>query len=81
ITGSLTTLDESNLGLLDRLKPLKTKVMAGFGIQKAEQVRVLAPHCDAVVVGSAIVRAVTEAYNQGDRARNAARLIIEDLLK
>ncbi len=80
ITGSLTTLDETNLGLLDKLKPLETKVMAGFGIQKPEQVRVLAPHCDAVVVGSAIVRAVTEASGRGESVRDAAEAVIRGLL-
>lgn len=62
ITGNLTTLDETNLGLLKTLQPKPVKVMAGFGIQKPEQVATLAPYCNAVVVGSAIVRAVTKAY-------------------
>ena len=73
ITGAYTELDETNLSLLDTLKPKDAKVMAGFGIKSPEQVRLLAPHCDAVVVGSAIVRAVTEARKEGGSVREAAR--------
>jgi tryptophan synthase alpha chain len=34
-------------------------VLAGFGVRTREQVRALAPHCDGVIVGSAIVEAIT----------------------
>lgn len=81
ITGSYTTIDESNLGILDSLKPLKSKVMAGFGIKSPEQVRLLAPHCDAVVVGSAIVRAVTEANENSLSPGQAAEMTIKRLLQ
>jgi tryptophan synthase alpha chain len=30
-------------------------VVAGFGVRTAEQVRALAPHCDGVIVASALV--------------------------
>jgi len=33
-------------------------VCAGFGIRSAEQVRALAPHCDGVVVGTALLEAI-----------------------
>ncbi|MBF9014705.1 MULTISPECIES: tryptophan synthase subunit alpha [unclassified Oceanispirochaeta] len=81
ITGSYTNIDETNLGLLDSLKLLKSKVMAGFGIKSPEQVRLLAPHCDAVVVGSAIVSAVTEAKKNNMPPKDAAKSIIEKLLE
>lgn len=80
ITGSYTTLDETNLGLLDRLKPLKSKVMAGFGIKSPEQVRQLAPHCDAVIVGSAIVQAVSGAKGDLLLIKEAAKSMILELL-
>ena len=73
ITGAYTELDETNLSLLDKLAPTDTKVMAGFGIKSPEQVRTLAPHCDAVVVGSDIVRAVAEAREAGNSVRSAAQ--------
>lgn len=81
ITGSYTELDDSNLGLLDLLKPLQSKVMAGFGIKSPEQVRLLAPHCDGVVVGSAIVKEVSEAVKNGKSPGDAAEKIIKELLK
>ena len=37
-----------------------TPVMAGFGIRTAAQVAALAPHCDGVVVGSALVRTLLD---------------------
>ncbi len=80
ITGSETRLDETNLSLLDKLAPTKTKVMAGFGIKSPEQVKTLMPHCDAVVVGSAIVRAVTKARESGKSVRQAARDTVKMLL-
>ena len=55
-------------------------VMAGFGIKSSEQVRTLAPHCDAVVVGSAIVRAVAKADEAGKSVRTAASDTVSMLL-
>ena len=41
---------------LDRVRSAaKTPVLAGFGVRSAEQVRSLVPHCDGVIVGSALV--------------------------
>jgi tryptophan synthase alpha chain len=60
ITGSLTELGPENLDTLDKLKAGNVKIMAGFGIQQRYQVESIAPHCDAVIVGSQIVRAVND---------------------
>jgi tryptophan synthase alpha chain len=41
---------------LDRVRAVsRAPVLAGFGVRSAEQVRALAPHCDGVIVGSALV--------------------------
>jgi tryptophan synthase alpha chain len=41
---------------LDRVRAAsRAPVLAGFGVRAAEQVRALAPHCDGVIVGSALV--------------------------
>lgn len=41
---------------LDRVRAAsRPPVLAGFGVRTAEQVRSLAPHCDGVIVGSALV--------------------------
>jgi tryptophan synthase alpha chain len=41
---------------LDRVRAVsRAPVLAGFGVRSAEQVRALSPHCDGVIVGSALV--------------------------
>jgi tryptophan synthase alpha chain len=41
---------------LDRVRSAsRPPVLAGFGVRTADQVRALAPHCDGVIVGSALV--------------------------
>ncbi len=41
---------------LDRVRTAsRPPVLAGFGVRTADQVRALAPHCDGVIVGSALV--------------------------
>ena len=42
--------------------PPTTPVLAGFGVRSADQVRSLVPHCDGVIVGSALV----EVLARGD---------------
>ena len=61
ITGSHTDIGEENLRFLDRLRPIGAKIIAGFGISSPEQVRFLAPHVHALVVGSAFVKTIIEA--------------------
>jgi len=51
ITGSSDVTD-----YLDRVRAAsRPPVLAGFGVRTAEQVTALAPHCDGVIVGSALV--------------------------
>jgi len=48
---------------LDRVRAAsRPPVLAGFGVRTADQVRALAPHCDGVIVGSALV----EVLSKGD---------------
>ncbi len=43
-------------GYLDRVRAVsRAPVLAGFGVRSADQVRSLVPHCDGVIVGSALV--------------------------
>lgn len=60
-TGSRTELGALNMGFLETLEASGTRIFAGFGIQDAQQVEALAPHCEAAVVGSAFVRTIAEA--------------------
>jgi tryptophan synthase alpha chain len=56
ITGGARELPAEVTDYLDRVRALTTlPVCAGFGVRRTEQVRMLAPHADGVVVGSALV--------------------------
>lgn len=45
---------------LDRVRAAsRPPVLAGFGVRSADQVKALAPHCDGVIVGSAMVEVVS----------------------
>ncbi len=81
ITGSKTTLDAKNIGLLEELKQSNVQVMAGFGIQNSTQVEELSTHCAAVVVGSAIVRSLTKAWESGESLEKAATTVVTQLLE
>jgi tryptophan synthase alpha chain len=64
ITGAKTEIGEDNIQFLGRIagaagrKP--PKILAGFGISSVEQVATLSPHVHASIVGSALVRVITE---------------------
>jgi tryptophan synthase alpha chain len=61
ITGTHTTIGPENTAFLDELGSRGARVLAGFGISTAEQVRAVTAHAHAAVVGSAFVRAVEDA--------------------
>jgi tryptophan synthase alpha chain len=70
VTGAREALDPALIARLREVRKVIRKPLAvGFGISRHEHYAMLAPLCDAVVVGSAIVRAVGE----GDPRRAAAR--------
>lgn len=70
VTGARESLDPALIPRLREVRRVIRKPLAvGFGISRHEHYAMLAPLCDAVVVGSAIVRAVGE----GDPRRAAAR--------
>jgi tryptophan synthase alpha chain len=66
VTGTRRELDPALLARLDEIRAQVTKPLAvGFGISKHEHYDALRGRCDAVVVGSAIVRAVNEGGAAG----------------
>ncbi len=66
VTGTRRELDPALLARLDEIRGKVTKPLAvGFGISKHEHYEALRGRCDAVVVGSAIVRAVAEGGAEG----------------
>lgn len=74
ITGSYTEIGEENLRFLERLAALDAGIIAGFGISTPDQVTLLAPHVDTVVVGSAFVKTVLDAVDRNATGQLAARL-------
>lgn len=77
VTGARRELDPT---LIERLRDLrrlvKHPVAVGFGVSTADHYRQLSPHCDAVVVGSAIVRAIA-AGDAAGAAERAGRVVGE----
>ena len=59
ITGVQEALSDAALPLIERMRAhTKLPLAVGFGISKPEHVAALAPHAEAVVVGTAIVRQI-----------------------
>jgi len=65
-TGGTAAAGAGMFDYLDRVRaaaPLP--VLAGFGVRSGRQVRDLAPHCDGVIVGSALVEAIGRGEDPG----------------
>lgn len=73
VTGARAQLEPD---LIERIRTLRSELRhplaVGFGVSTNEQYRMLAPHCDAVVVGSAIVRRIGESVREEAPARAAS---------
>lgn len=66
VTGTRSELDPSLLTRLDEVRTrLRKPIAVGFGISRHEHYELLRERCDAIVVGSAIVRAVAEGKSPG----------------
>ncbi|WP_234969048.1 tryptophan synthase subunit alpha [Alkalispirochaeta americana] len=63
ITGSETLIGPETIAFLQELGSSGAKVLAGFGVSTAEQVRAVTAQAHAAVVGSAFVRAVEESLH------------------
>ena len=70
VTGEQNTLSNSVAPLVELMRVITDLPLAvGFGISKPEQVRAVGSLADAVVVGSAIVRAVEQGISLEELAR------------
>jgi tryptophan synthase alpha chain len=70
VTGTRNDLDPALLTRLDEVRAtLRKPIAVGFGISRNAHYELLREHCDAIVVGSAIVRAVAENRSAGDVVR------------
>ncbi|HYO78915.1 MAG TPA: tryptophan synthase subunit alpha, partial [Thermoanaerobaculia bacterium] len=70
VTGTRSELDPALLTRLDEVRAqLKRPIAVGFGISRFEHFEMLRERCDAIVVGSAIVRAISKGESAGDVVR------------
>ncbi len=75
-TGSGSDLPKDVVDRLEMIRRLiATPLAVGFGVTRPEHVKRLAPHCDAVVVGSALVAAVEREKRTVDRLGALDRLV------
>ena len=73
VTGARSELDPGLLVRLDEVRSkLRNPIAVGFGISKREHYELLKDHCDAIVVGSAIVRAIADGDPAGAPERAAS---------
>lgn len=64
-------------GRIAELRKLTDLPLAvGFGISTPEQVRMVTAHADAAIVGSALVRRMSDAYASGDSPVEAAKSMV-----
>ncbi len=77
VTGAGTLRPSEVAEHLQTLRPAlgNLPIAVGFGVKTAEQVRALAPHADAVVVGSALVEAIRTGKDPADRCAHAAQFV------
>lgn len=77
VTGARGELWSGLTGFLDRVRHLSSLPLAvGFGISRSDQVAAVAPHAEAVVVGSALIDLV-EGLSPAERGPRAAAYLAE----
>ncbi len=80
ITGARDKLPEDLALKLDLAREVSpVPVAVGFGISKSEQVRFLAPHADAIVVGSALVKIVAQYVSNRKSLLKELKSFVKDL--
>jgi tryptophan synthase alpha chain len=80
VTGARSELDPALLTRLDEVRAQVRKPLAvGFGISRHEHFALLQDRCDAIVVGSAIVRAVADG--EADGAPQRAGAVVARILR
>ncbi len=78
VTGAREKLSERAKAIADRLKRLSDlPVGVGIGISSGAQAAEVAPHCDGVIVGSAVIQRILEADSPQRGIEAAASLVAE----
>lgn len=82
ITGTKSADDKAVKDAVKRLRRhTLLPVAVGFGIKTPEQARVIAAHCDAAVVGSAIVEVVAQGINADGKPEPGLSSRVLDFVK
>lgn len=74
-TGVKDSFSEANLNSIQRTREhiVNNKMLIGFGISKAKDVKQVIPYCDGVIVGSAIINSI----NEGENFSSTEKLVTE----
>lgn len=74
--------DTPNVGGLIQAvrRATSTPIVCGFGVSSPEQARQVAAHADGVIVGSAVVRRLAEAVQNGEDPGTAAERIVRSFV-
>jgi len=79
VTGARDSLPEKSKIFLQNLrKTVSHPILTGFGISNAETARGVAPYCDGVIVGSAIIREIAKNPDP-QAARDAVGKLVEQI--
>lgn len=81
-TGVRNSFDEKSMERISATKNqlVKNKMMIGFGISGADSVKKFAPHCDGVIVGSAVIKTIEEDYNNSDLNWSKTKSLLQELV-
>lgn len=76
-TGVRNRFDETILKPIQNAKQLitKNKMLVGFGISNEESVKYFAPYCDGVIVGSAVVKLLTDESCGKEKAIELVKIL------
>ena len=82
ITGTKAADDKAVKEAVARLRRhTKLPVAVGFGIRTADQARAIGAHCDAIVVGSAIVDVIAKGVKTGGKVDAALSTKVLEFVK
>lgn len=81
VTGMRAATSTAAPELVARIRALRPEVLIGIGlgVSNAEQAHEIGDFADGVIVGSALVKQVTAAAQEGDRDLKGLRALVEEL--
>jgi tryptophan synthase alpha chain len=80
ITGGAVALSETVAGVTTQLRTMTDlPLCVGFGVSTPEHVKAFAPHCDGIIVGTALVKKLANAANDRAGAIDAVANSVKEL--